>query len=257
MRITILGCGASAGVPLIGCDCPVCTSDNPKNTRTRVSVWVEVGGKSLLIDTSPDLRQQALTNNITHLDAVLYTHEHGDHSHGIDDLKRFNFLRQEPLPIYGDDRTMALLQQRFPYVFLEPTPEYGWFRACLVSNTVTPGIPFTVEGVEIIPFEQQHGKITTLGYRIGDFAYSTDVNQLDDTAFAALEGVKTWIVDCQTYSPPFTHSNVERTLSWIERVNPVHAIFTHMGHELEYEELKNTLPEGVEPGYDGMVLTLS
>jgi phosphoribosyl 1,2-cyclic phosphate phosphodiesterase len=256
INVTILGCGASTGVPVIGCDCAICHSTDPKDNRTRVSLHVEVGGVGILIDTSPDLRLQALRENIRQVDAVLYTHEHGDHSHGLDDLKRFNHLKQSALTVYGDARTLELIESRFAYAFLEPNPQFGWFRAALVPQVVEPYKPFEVAGVKILPFPQEHGRITTFGYRIGDFAYSTDLNALEDKAFDALKGVHTWVVDAQTYSTPVTHSNVAQTLGWIERVQPKRAILTHMGHELSYATLKAELPKGVEPGYDGLRFTL-
>jgi phosphoribosyl 1,2-cyclic phosphate phosphodiesterase len=252
LSITILGCGSSAGVPMIGCDCEVCQSADPKDKRTRVSIFVETEGKGILIDTSPDLRQQALRANLRQVDGVLYTHEHGDHSHGIDDLKRFNYLKQDQLHIYGDARTIQLLESRFSYAFLEPNPKYGWFRAALIPHTLMPYEMFEIEGVEVLPFPQVHGKIMSLGFRIGDFAYSTDLNALEDRALEALQGIHTWVVDAQGYSSPISHSNVSQTLEWIGRVKPKRAYLTHMGHELSYAALAKELPHGVAPCYDGL-----
>lgn len=255
MKITILGCGASAGVPIIGCDCAVCRSDNPRNKRSRVSILIEVDGVCILVDTSPDLRQQCLTNNINTVDAIIYTHDHADHTHGIDDIRPLNYRRGKPIDIYGDAATMDILKYRFDYAFRPPVPEYGWFRPAVNSHVVEPGKSFLISGVKILPFTQVHGKTVSLGLRIGNFAYSTDVNRLDETAFEALAGVKTWVVDCLKYTPAPTHSHLEQTLEWIERVKPNHAVLTHMTHDLGYEELLTRLPEGVEPGYDGMVIT--
>lgn len=256
MRVTVLGCGASTGVPLVGCGCPVCVSDNPKNKRLRVSVYVETEDVALLIDTSPDLRQQALSNGLKRVDAVLYTHDHSDHTHGVDDLRRFNAMQEGYIPVYGDKRTMESIQQRFAYAFRGYDTRYGWYKAALKPHIIRPYDVFSISGVEILPFNQVHGDIISLGYRIGDFAYSTDVNRLDDAAFEALKGVKLWVVDCQSYSKPYTHSYLEQTLEWIERVKPERAILTHIGHELEYEKLLAELPANVQPAYDGMRLEL-
>ncbi len=257
MKVTLLGCGSSLGVPVIGCDCAVCTSKNPRNTRTRVSVLVETERVNLLIDTSPDLRQQALRHNIRRIDAVLYTHDHADHTLGLDELRCYNYLSGKSLPVYGNQETINLIQQRFPYAFLDP-PATAWVRPCLTPHILPDGpfSHFTVQGVKATIFEQLHGKVKTVGYRIGDFAYSTDVNVLPAGAFEALEGVDTWIVDCLRPTPSRSHSDLANTLAWIVRVKPRLAVLTHMAHEFDYDMLAKTLPSGVVPGYDGMVITL-
>jgi phosphoribosyl 1,2-cyclic phosphate phosphodiesterase len=257
MKVTILGCGSSSGVPVIGCDCEVCQSNNPKNKRLRVSILIEVDGKRLLVDTSPDLRQQALDNKINYVDAILYTHEHADHVHGIDDIRSFNYHKNESLPVYADPRTMEALKKRFGYIF-QPKPEKIWYRASVTPHVLTdePIQHFSAEGVAVTAFMQTHGRTTSLGYRIGNFAYSTDTDQMPETAFEALQGIDTWVVDCLRYTPSMTHSTVERTLGWIKRAKPRRAILTHMGHELDYSRLLAELPEGVVPGYDGMVIEL-
>ena len=254
MKVTILGCGASGGVPLIGCDCATCTSTNPKNKRTRVSILIETNGINLLIDSSPDLRQQALRHNIRRIDAVLYTHDHADHTSGLDDLRAFNYLSDEMLPIYGNVATLESIKQRFSYAFL-PKPSF-WFRPGLIAHPLAdkPLQEFEVSGVRVMAFEQLHGKGKTLGYRIGNIAYSTDTDVLPEAAFAALQGVDIWIVDCLRYTKSPSHSNLENTLQWIAKIKPRLAVLTHMGHELEYDYLSKELPGGVVPGYDGMVL---
>lgn len=259
MKITILGCGHSLGVPVIGCDCAVCKSDNPKNRRMRVSVAVEVAGKTLIIDTSPDFREQMLLNNIKKIDAVLYTHDHADHAHGIDDLRSFNFLQDSTIPIYGNNATISSLQKRFAYTFMPRPAQNAMFRPSLTANIIPDGdvvSEFIIENIQIIAFEQQHGKIKSIGYRIGDFAYSTDVDYLPETAFEALKGVKIWVVDCLRYEPSYSHSHLERTLEWIKRVQPKQAILTHTAHEFDYDKLPSELPNGVLMGYDGMVIKI-
>lgn len=257
MRVTMLGCGSSIGVPVIGCDCQVCTSTNPKNKRTRVSIFIEINGVNLLIDTSPDLRQQALRHNIRKIDAVLYTHDHADHTNGLDDLRSFNMITGEAIQVYGDAATLELIKQRFPYAFL-PMAEKIWYRPYIIANElpVAPIHNFEISGISITLFEQLHGKVKTLGYRIGNFAYSTDTDGLDESAFAALQGVDVWIVDCLRYTKSYTHSHLERTLGWIDRVKPRLSILTHMAHEFDYDTLASELPKKIVPGYDGLVIEI-
>lgn len=257
MRAIILGCSGSSGVPEIGCECGVCTSTHPKNKRSRVSVFVEINGVNLLMDTSPDLRTQSIENKINGLNAVLYTHDHADHTGGLDDLRGFNKLSDASIPVYGNEATLHAIQRRFPYAF-GPNQDKLWYKPSLEPHPLidAPIHEFIVAGVPITAFQQIHGKTKTLGYRIENFAYSTDCNDLPETAFEALEGVDVWVVDCLRYTPSHSHSHVELTLRWAERVKPKLTILTHMAHELDYETLAQELPPGVVPGYDGMVIDL-
>ena len=254
MRVTLLGCGSSAGTPEVGCGCEVCRDNEPKNHRLRASILVEDKGQYLLVDTSPDLRQQALRAGIPRVDAVLYTHDHADHTGGLDDLRAFNVRVDAGIPVYGNRETIEQLKSRYSYAFLEKPPV--WYRPCLIPHIFPEGEAINAEvgGVMFTAFEQQHGRIKSYGYRFGAFAYSTDVDVLPETAFAALEGVDTWVVDCLRYNTSYTHAHLERTLGWIERVKPRMAILTHMAHDFEYHRLLRELPAGVVPGYDGMVL---
>lgn len=256
MKVTILGCGSSGGVPLIGCECPVCTSDNRKNRRSRVSVLVETEGKRILIDTSPDLREQALANGITTVDAIIFTHAHADHINGLDDVRSFNYHGNAPIPVFGDAHTLAEIQKRFDYAFKPPIPEYGWFRPCLIANEIEAGRSFDIAGVHIQPFVQRHGKSEVLGLRIGDFAYSTDTNGILEASEAYLGGLDLWIVDCLQRDPAPTHAHLAMALEWIEKFQPEKAILTHMSHDLEYEALKRELPANVEPAWDGMQISI-
>lgn len=252
MRVTILGCGGSGGVPLITGEWGECDPLNPKNRRLRASIAVEHGGTTLIVDTSPDLRAQCLAANIRRIDAVLYTHDHADHTHGIDDLRPFVYIQKKPIPLYGDAPTLAFLKARFGYAF--PTAEN---RSPIYTTIGNPHLiegPFCIEDISIHPFTQGHGSITTLGYRFGKIAYSTDVVDLDDAAFKTLEGIDVWVVDCIAMDPRPTHSHLAQTLAWIERVKPKRAYLTHMCPLLDYEKLSQLLPEGVEPAYDGLVI---
>jgi phosphoribosyl 1,2-cyclic phosphate phosphodiesterase len=254
MKVTMLGCGPSTGVPAIGPDWGACNPDEPRNRRRRSSLLVESRGKTILIDTSPDMREQLLDANIGRLDAVILTHPHADHLHGIDDLRAVNRLMQSAIPLYADSGTLAEIETRFGYA-LEPVPPGGMYYKPTVTPHRIDG-PFTAAGLPIVPFAQDHGFGATLGLRIGALGYSTDVTELNDAAFAALAGVELWIVDCLRYEPHPTHSHLAKSLAWIERLKPKHAILTHLDRQLDYNELAVRLPAGVEPGYDGLIIEL-
>lgn len=254
MKVTILGCGGSGGVPLIGDDWGACNPGNPKNRRLRVSILVESGDTTILVDTSPDLRQQALTVGLKNLDAVLFTHAHADHLNGIDDLRPMNRLLNRALDVYGSPQTIREIRDRFDYVFASIKPGAGFYKPCLMPHEVTG--PFAIGGVSIVPFEQDHGYSTTTGFRIGDMAYSTDVVDLPEEAFAALKGLKLWIVDCLRFEPHETHAHLDKALAWIERVKPQRAVLIHMNHAVDYDELAARLPPGVEPAFDFMTIDI-
>jgi phosphoribosyl 1,2-cyclic phosphate phosphodiesterase len=256
MRITMLGCGPSWGVPRIGGDWGACDPANPRNRRRRASLLVEENGARVLVDTSPDLREQLLDAGVLGLEAVLFTHAHADHLHGIDDLRSVNRLIRKALPIHADAATLAEIRARFGYVFtpIRPEAKAAFYKPVLEPMTITG--PFAAAGIEVTPFVQDHGFSPTLGFRFGRFAYSTDVIRLDEAAFAALAGIEVWIVDCIRHAPHVTHSHVAQTLQWIDRVRPRRAIFTHMDESLDYETLSRALPAGVEPGYDGLSFEL-
>ncbi len=252
MRVTILGCGPSGGVPLVGCDCAVCLSDNPKNRRTRPSIAVEAGETRLLVDAATDLRQQMLASGLTRFDAVFLSHAHADHTNGVDDLRAINWQIRRPLDVYGTAETLESVRQRFGYAFTAIEPGRGWYKPELAARRMDG--PVRIGDIEVVPFAQMHGADTTLGFRFGDVAYSTDANGLSDAAFAALDGVGLWIVDCLRPGWNPVHSHLEQTLEWIERAGPRRAVLTHMNHEFDYDELAAALPDGVEPAYDGMII---
>lgn len=253
MRITILGCGPSGGVPLVGDVWGGCDPLNPKNRRLRTSALIQNEGANLLIDTSPDLRQQLLQAQISTIDAVLYTHDHADHIHGIDDLRSVYFgMRQGPIPVYGSKITLDALQERFSYLFAPREVA----RPALYPEILSPHIidlsPFKLHGLQFQPFEQDHGYSTTLGFRFDDAAYSTDVVRLDECAFEALEGLDLWIVDCLSRVPRPSHAHLALTLSWIKRLKPKRAVLIHLNQEMDYDAVSRGLPRGVELAYDGM-----
>jgi phosphoribosyl 1,2-cyclic phosphate phosphodiesterase len=254
LRVTVLGCGTSTGVPVIGCDCAVCTSGDPRNTRLRCSVLIEVGERRLLVDTGPDLRQQALRAGLRTVDAVLFTHSHADHLHGIDEVRTFNIHRQGPIDAFADRPTLWHLETRFGYTLHGGRAQKSWWRPALVPHLVDG--PFTAAGVPVTPIAQRHGYGQSLGFRIGDFAYSPDVDALPEASFEALAGLDLWIVDALRDRPHPSHSHLERTLEWIERLSPKRALLTHMNHEVDYAAWAERLPAGVEPAFDGLVLDL-
>lgn len=258
MKVRILGCGPSGGVPLVGGIWGKCDPQNPKNRRTRTSCLITHQGKNILIDTSPDLRQQLLTAGVSKIDAVLYTHEHADHTHGIDELRPLHFGNQkQSIPIYTDPKTLYRLISNFNYLFDPKRDELRpkLYPSILKAHAIDTD-SFELCGLNVQPFMQDHGYSTTLGFRINDIAYSTDVVRLDEQAFQVLKGVKLWLVDCLGEKQRPTHSHLEQTLSWIEQVKPERAILIHMNQELDYEALRQKLPAGVEPAFDGLEIEM-
>ena len=255
VEVTILGCGSSGGVPLIGNIWGPCDPDDKRNIRRRVSILVKIKNKILLIDTSPDLRMQMLDAKIKDIDAVLYTHSHADHVHGIDDLRAFCWQRKDnrPLPIYGDEYTMHQLTNRFTYAFKVKS---GPAVPILEPNTIKIGSNM-IEGINIEAIKQIHGKGYSIGYRFNNIAYSTDVNKLPKESFDKLKNLDLWIVDCVRYEPHYSHSHFDQTMSWVSELRPKRTILTHMGHWLDYKELQSRCPVNVEPGIDGMVINIS
>jgi phosphoribosyl 1,2-cyclic phosphate phosphodiesterase len=238
---------------MLGCNCPVCRSGDPRNRRRRVSLLVEHAGATVLVDTSPDLREQLLPFRLRHLDGVLYTHGHADHSHGIDDLRPINYHMGAPIEAYGTEETLRSVRERFGYAF-QPPGNY-WARPCLRPRAIGTA-PFTVAGLAVTPFVQGHGSGTTTGYLFGarEAAYSTDVDRLSDAVIEQLAGIGLWVVDCLGYEPHPSHAHLEVTLGWIARVRPKLAVLTHMSHQFDYERLRGELPSGTLPGHDGMVI---
>ena len=251
MKVTILGCGSSGGVPLIGGNWGECDPLNPRNRRTRVSILVEQGDTTLLVDTSPDMREQLLACELKKLDAVLYTHAHADHCHGIDDLRSINWMVNKPIDVFADAATLEQLTKKFDYIFV-PRKSAAFYIPSLLTHEINGA--FSVGTIDVLPFYQEHGHIHSLGFRFGDLAYTTDVHSFDEAALEALRGVKIWIIDCVRREPHPTHLHLAQTLAYIEQVQPERAYLTHMSHGLDYETLAATLPAGVAPAYDGLVI---
>ena len=259
MRVTVLGCGGSAGVPQLGGadgtgDWGACDRAEPRNRRSRSSIVIESpDGARLLVDTGPDLRTQLLANGVPGVDAIVFTHAHADHITGLDDVRILNRIAGRPLPGFGTERTLAELAQRFDYAFKAWKPP-GFFRPVVEPRLVAFGETVEMAGMPVRVFEQDHGFMPTLGLRVGPFAYSTDVVTLDEAAFAALAGVDVWVVGCFQRHSHSTHANLARVLGWIERVRPRRAVLTHMGMDMDWAWMRANLPSGVEPAVDGLVL---
>lgn len=260
LRLTILGCGTSGGTPRIGGHWGACDPDNPRNRRLRCSLLVQrsasAGETAVLVDTSPDLRSQLLSVNVGWVDGVLYSHDHADHTHGIDDLRFVGFNGRRRVDVYADTRTLAALKRRFDYCF--ETPAGSNYPPILDEHLIRLGHPIRIEGaggtIEAIPYLQHHGEIDAIGFRFGGIAYSCDIKGLPDESFDHLADLEVWIVDALRYTPHPSHFSLEEALAAIERVKPKRAVLTHMHVDLDYETLRRELPEGVEPAYDGMVL---
>ena len=259
LEFTILGCGSSGGVPRADGDWGACDPAEPKNRRRRCSLLVRrTGGDAahrttVLVDTAPDLREQAIDAGVKRVDAVLFTHDHADQAHGIDDLRAF-FLRQRArIPAHMDAATFSSLSNRFGYIF-EPV---GGYPAILDPHVIPAhGRPWAVQGpdgaIPVTTFDQDHGGIRSVGYRFGNVAYSPDVRDIPDEAFEALRDLDVWIVDALRWTPHPTHAHVERTLAWIARAAPRRAILTNMHIDIDYNDIRRKLPAHIEPAYDGM-----
>jgi phosphoribosyl 1,2-cyclic phosphate phosphodiesterase len=262
LRLTILGCGSSAGVPRIGGHWGACDPANPRNRRRRCSVLVErdgTGGTTrMLIDTSPDLRQQLLDASVGVLDAVLYTHDHADHTNGIDELRAIALNMRARVPVWADQRTGDMLLTRFSYCFqMAPGSDYP---PILRLNRLVSGKPVEIDGpggvITALPFEVEHGTIRALGFRIGNTAYTPDLNGVPDASLGALSGLELWIVDALRLTPHPSHFTLGEALHWIDRLKPKRAVVTNMHIDLDYETLRAQLPGHVEPAYDGMSLDI-
>jgi phosphoribosyl 1,2-cyclic phosphate phosphodiesterase len=253
MQLTILGAGSSAGTPALGCTCATCVSTDPRNKRTRCSSIVTLDdGRVILIDTSPDLRQQALRENLLRVDAVLYTHTHADHLHGIDDLRAFCQINRCQIPLYSYPEAISHIQDKFGYTLREPS-NY-WDLPVLAAHIVET--PFTAAGVQVIPIPVMHGKIRIYAYRIGNLVYMTDVSAIPETSFHLLQGVEVLLIDCLRETPHPTHVSVSESLALIARIGAKRNVLIHMTHELEYHALQARLPANVTVGHDGLRLSL-
>jgi len=250
-RITVLGSGNSTGVPSANGDWGRCDPSEPRNRRRRASILIERGGTTVLVDAGPDLRDQMLSASVKRLDAVIFTHAHADHSQGIDDLRAFVDYGGRPLPIYAYPEILEQIKDRFSYMF--GTGRSDYYEKPFLQPFEAPA-DLTVGELNFSLFEQDHVVCRTIGIRTGSFAYSTDLKRLPEAGFAAIAGVKTWLVAGIRYKPHIAHAHLDLVLEWIRRVAPDRAYLTHLNYDMDYRTLTNTLPKGVEPAYDGKII---
>jgi phosphoribosyl 1,2-cyclic phosphate phosphodiesterase len=262
VTFTILGCGSSMGVPRPALGWGACDPNNPKNRRRRTSLLVErhgPGGRTrVLVDTSPDLREQLIDAEVDWLDGVLISHEHADHIHGIDDLRALFVNKHRRLDVYMSDTASSVIRPRFDYCFA--TPEGSQYPPIATERRMKPGQAIIIKGeggpIEALPILQQHGDIVSLGFRFGGFGYSCDLSDMPDDSAAALGGLDVWVVDALRYKPHPSHFSLADALAWVERLKPKRAILTNLHADLDYDTLRKALPSHVEPGYDGISVTL-
>ena len=262
LRVTILGCGSSGGVPRVGGDWGVCDPLNPKNRRRRCSILLEQtsdsGKTTVIIDTSPDMREQMLSADVRHLDGAWYTHEHADHTHGIDELRGYFLRQRQRILVWAEPQTAGMLMTRFAYCVAQaPGSDYP---PILDLRNIIPGQTITTTGagggITGLPFTVQHGNIHALGFRIGNLAYTPDVNDIPESSFEALSGLDVWIIDALRPMPHSSHFSLPETLDWIRRLKPRRAVLTNMHVDLDYATLKAQLPQHIEPAFDGMVIDI-
>jgi phosphoribosyl 1,2-cyclic phosphate phosphodiesterase len=249
IRITVLGSGTSSGVPTIGCSCAVCQSDDPRDKRLRPSVAVRYGGRVVLIDTTPDFRQQALRARLDRLDAVLFTHAHADHIMGLDDVRPFNYRQRGNIPIYGSPETIVTIQSCFRYIFDSVDPESTIPK--IDAHTFNGG-PVSLFGLDFLPVRLMHGRGTVFGFRFGEAAYLTDHSGIPEESMDSLMNLDVLFLDALRHRPHPTHSTVEQSLTYVERLKPRRCYFTHICHDLPHESTEKTLPAHVRLAYDGL-----
>ncbi len=253
MKVTVLGSGTSHGVPMIGCDCEVCTSTDPRDSRSRPSIVVSLEGGVILVDTAPELRLQAIAHGLRRVDAVLFTHTHADHTHGLDDLRIYNARQGTALPLYGSPASMNDIRARFDYIFSNTT-QLGGGIPMLTLHPVTG--PFSLFEHTITPVPVLHGALPVYGYRFGPFAYVTDCSSIPDTSMALLRDLDVLILDALRYKPHPTHFNIEQALAVIAELRPRRAYLTHLTHDVMHVRVNRELPRGVELAYDGLTFEL-
>jgi phosphoribosyl 1,2-cyclic phosphate phosphodiesterase len=257
MRLTFLGTGTSFGVPQIGCGCAVCRSTDPRDKRNRSGALIEAGGSTILIDTPPELRLQLIAGGFSQVDAVLYTHEHADHTNGIDDLRMFSVRQRRALPIYGPPETLERLRVSFSYIFDDARPYEGTSKPSLALHAVEPGVAVDVAGMAVLPLAFRHGHIRVFGYRIGDLAYVTDVKSIPDAERRRLQGLDVLVLNALWWRSHPTHLSIGEAIETAQSLGARRTYLTHLTHETGHAALAGQLPEGIFPAYDGLTVEVA
>jgi phosphoribosyl 1,2-cyclic phosphate phosphodiesterase len=254
-RLVVLGSGTSTGVPVLGCDCPVCTSNDPRNQRTRPSVLLALPRGNFLIDTTPEMRLQLLRERVSQVHAIAYTHAHADHLFGLDDARLFPRHLGGPVPIFCEPETEASIRRVFSYAFHDQAAQLpAGFLPKILFEPIGPGVPFEVLGQSVLPIRLEHGRFRVLGFRVGDLAYCTDVSRIPDESWPMLDGLDTLILDALRYDPHPTHFSLDQALAVVERLKPRRTYLTHLSHSFDHTPTESTLPPRVALAYDGLRL---
>lgn len=253
MKVTFLGTGTSQGVPVICCDCPVCSSLDYRDKRLRSSIHLEIDGKSVVIDTGPDFRQQMLRGKIQKLDCILYTHEHKDHTAGLDDIRSYNFLQKKDMPIYGTEKVLDQIKREFSYIFEEV--KYPGVPA-VITHEIT-NLPFEAEGIKVIPIQVMHYRLPVFGFRFGDFTYITDAKYIDDIELEKVKGTKVLVLNALQLTHHLSHFTLKEAIEIVDIIKPERAYFTHISHKLgTHDQVEKTMPAHIRLAYDGLQIEI-
>jgi len=253
LKVTFLGTGTSQGVPVIACDCPVCSSLDYRDKRLRSSIHLEIDGKSLVVDTGPDFRQQMIREKIHHLDGILFTHEHKDHTAGLDDIRSYNFLQKKDMPIYGTKKVLNQIKREFAYIFEEV--RYPGIPSVIAQEITNE--PFIAEGIKVVPIEVMHYRLPVFGFRFGDFTYITDAKYIDDAELEKVKGSKVLVLNALQKTHHLAHFTLDEAIQLVNQIKPESAYFTHISHRLgTHQDVELILPPNIHLAYDGLKISI-
>jgi len=253
VKITFLGTGTSQGVPLISCACKVCKSNDSKDKRLRTSILIETKGKTFIIDTGPDFRQQMLREDVKKLDAVIFTHEHKDHTAGFDDIRAYNYIHKKKMDVYASERVQEAIRREFAYIFSDfKYPGIPEINLHLLENKLT-----VIDGIDVLPIKVMHYKSPVFGFRLKDFTYITDANYISETEKEKIKGTKILVINALRREPHISHFTLKQAIEIVEELNPERAYFTHISHQLGlHNDVQKELPSNIELAYDGLKIML-